>query len=158
MQSDGLLGDARGVFQKLQFIDQLVAFQLMLSTEGVRIGAFLNLAVTKAERGETGATCIACLIDETADRGNKDLAVTREHQRRLRERDARVPSQFCIDGEQQRQVAIHRNGKRIDANGRRPFDFVLLLGRERDVVLFRKRARLRDFDRQRRRGFDTAGA
>src|SRR5882762_7757812 len=67
VQSDGLFGDARGVFQKLQFVHQLVAFQLMLSAEGVRIGTLLNLAVTKAERGETGATCVTRLIDETAD-------------------------------------------------------------------------------------------
>src|SRR5678815_2271960 len=56
VQRDGLFGDTRGVFQKLQFVYQLVAFQLMLTAEGIRVRALLNLALTKAERSKTGAT------------------------------------------------------------------------------------------------------
>jgi len=47
MQRDGLLGHARRVLEQLQLVDQLVALELILPSEGVRVGALLNLVVRK---------------------------------------------------------------------------------------------------------------
>ncbi len=43
VQRHGLFGDARRVLQQIELVDQLVAFQLMLAAEGIRIGALLDL-------------------------------------------------------------------------------------------------------------------
>src|SRR5580658_3279850 len=45
VQGDGFFGDAGRVSDQVPLVDQLVAFELMLATEGVGIGALLDLAV-----------------------------------------------------------------------------------------------------------------
>ncbi len=44
VQRHGLFGDARRVLQQIEFVDQLVAFELVLAAEGIRIRALLDLA------------------------------------------------------------------------------------------------------------------
>jgi len=52
MQRDGLLGHARRVLEQLQLVDQLVALELILPSEGVRVGALLNLVVPETVGGK----------------------------------------------------------------------------------------------------------
>ena len=100
VQRHGLFGDARRVLQQAQLVHQLVALQLILAAEGVRIGALLDLAVLVAERGEAGAREIARLVDDAAERGDEHLAAAFEMHRGLGQGDARIAPQFRVDGQQ----------------------------------------------------------
>src|SRR5579864_7753520 len=62
-QRDTLLGDARRVPHQVNLFYQLVAPGLILSAEGVRIGAPLNLVSGKRCRHEAGAGLSLELVD-----------------------------------------------------------------------------------------------
>ncbi len=49
VQRHGLLGHARRVLQQCQFVDQLIALELMLAAEGIRIRALLDLIFAETE-------------------------------------------------------------------------------------------------------------
>ena len=48
VQRHGLFGDARRVREQIEFVDQLVALELMLAAEGIGIRALLNFAALEA--------------------------------------------------------------------------------------------------------------
>src|SRR5579871_4197415 len=97
VEGDGFLGNARGVFQELQLVDELIPFQLILAAEGVGVGAPLDFAILVAERGKTGAGRVARLIDEAAEGGSEDLAAAFEVHGGFRQADGGVAAQFGID-------------------------------------------------------------
>ena len=121
----------------------------MLAAERIRIGALLDLISAEAVGFESGAAGGAGLIDHAAERGDEDLPLAVEDHAGLRQRDARIAAQFCVDGEQQRELFFHADREWIDPAGRDPGGFVLVFGREHHVVLLGERAGARDFDGQR---------
>ena len=129
---------------RLQLVDQLVAFELILAAEGIRVGALLNLAVLVAERGDARAGEVAGLIDDAADGGNEDLARAGEMHLRLGKANARREAEDGVGCQERGELAIHRHGERIDPDGRHPHRLVLFLRRQRHFVGARRRARPRD--------------
>ncbi len=119
----------------------------MLSAEGVWVGSLLDLIILVTHGDESGAGDVAGLIDEAADGRREYLAAAREAHGRLGQRYARAPAQLLIDSQQQGQILVHGNGKRIDAAGRHPVGYVTIHRGERYVVLFCHRGSARDFDR-----------
>src|SRR6185503_18984606 len=107
MQRHGLFGDARGVFQKVQLIDKLVPFQLMLATEGIWKRTLLDFPVSKAIGSEARAGGVAGLVDHAPQRGGKNLMISRENEGRLCKRDARIAPQLLVDRIEQRQIPIY---------------------------------------------------
>src|SRR5579883_3031599 len=77
VQRDGLVSDARSIFEQMQLVDQLIALELVLAAEGVGIAAPLDLPFLVAERGKTRAGRIPGLVDQaaTARRENLPLPV-----------------------------------------------------------------------------------
>ena len=68
VERDGFFGDARRVAQQVELMDQLVSFQLILTTEGIRITPLLDLVVFETKGGEARACRCPGLIDATANR------------------------------------------------------------------------------------------
>ena len=66
VQGYSLFGDARRIFQELEFLHQLVAFQLVLPAKRIWIRTLLDLAVPKAVSREARPARVAGLIDEAA--------------------------------------------------------------------------------------------
>src|SRR5580704_783390 len=73
MQSNRLFGDAAGVLDKLQFLDQFVALVLPLSAERVWIRPLLNLVSRKRICGVACTRGILCLMDVRSFRRYKPL-------------------------------------------------------------------------------------
>ena len=67
VQRDGFFGDARGVSDEIPLVDQLVAFELMLTAKGIRIRALLDLAILISRRRVADAADVAGLVDEAAE-------------------------------------------------------------------------------------------
>src|SRR5579859_2624693 len=107
VQRHRFLGHARSIFEQLQLFHQFVALQLVLPAERVGVRALLDFAVAKAVRRESRAARVARLIDQTAQRGRKDLPVTRKHHSGLGQRYAGVAAQFQVDRIEQRQVLVY---------------------------------------------------
>src|ERR1017187_2728696 len=155
VQSHGFFGDARGVPDQVPLVDQLGPLKLMLPAEGIRIRALLDLTVFVGQRLVADAAEVASLIDQAAERGGEDLAAALEAHGAFGQGDAWIAAQLAVDIEEQGHVAVHRDGEGIDADGRDPLGLVLLLGRERDVVLLGESAGARDFEREGRGGVDA---
>src|ERR1700691_210724 len=119
----------------------------MLAAEGIRIRAFLYLAILIGRGRVADAAEVASLIDEAAERGGEDLAAALEAHGAFGQGDAWIVAQLAIDVQEQRHVAVHRDGEWIDAEGRDPGGLVLLFGRQDDVLLLGERAGVCDFER-----------
>ena len=138
-------------------MDQLVALELMLAAEGIRIGALLDLIALEAVGFESGAAGGAGLIDDAADGRDEDLAAAVKDHGGLRQRHSGSAAQLFVDGGEQRELFFDADREGIDPAGRDPGGFVLRFGRERDVVLLGERAGAGDVDGERGGRFD-AGA
>ena len=99
VQRHGLFGDARRVPQQIDFVNQLIALELVLAAEGVGIRALLDLVAFEAVGFESGAADGAGLIDDAADGRDEDLAAAMEDHGGLRQRDAGTAAQLFVDGE-----------------------------------------------------------
>src|SRR5580692_84672 len=88
VQCDGLLRHERRMGQKIELVDQLVALELVLTAEGIRIGALLDLVILEAVGFESGTARSAGLIDDAAEGRDEDLAASMEDHGSLRERHA----------------------------------------------------------------------
>src|ERR1700722_18609397 len=106
---------SRRLIQQGQFLDQLIAFQLVLAAERVRIRSFLNLVFAETEGFKSGAAEGAGLIDHASERRNEDLAVSMKDHRRLSECDPGIAAQLRIHGQEQSKLFLHAHRKWIDA-------------------------------------------
>src|SRR5271170_6148139 len=88
VQRHGLFGDARGVPWQIQFMNQLIALELVLAAEGVGIRTLLDLVALEAVGFESGAAGGAGLIDDAADGRDEDLPAAMEDHGCLRKRDS----------------------------------------------------------------------
>jgi len=91
-------GHARRMRKQIEFVDQFIAFELVLAAEGIRVRTLLDLIALEAVGLESSAAGGARLIDDAADGGDEDLAAAVEDHGRLRQRNAGGPAQFFIDG------------------------------------------------------------
>ena len=157
VQCHGLFGDARRVLEQIDLVDQLVALELVLAAEGIRIRALLDLIVLEAVGFESGAAGGAGLIDDATDGRDEDLAAAVKDHGSLRECYAGSSAQFVVDRGEEGELFFDADREGIDLAGRDPGGFVLRFGRERDVVFLGEGAGVSDVDSERGRGFD-AGA
>ena len=97
MQRHSLLRHTRGMIQQSQLVNQLVALQLMLPTERIRIRALLDFFPTETVNIESGAARSACLIDHASERGSENLPLAVKDHRSLRQRDAGIAPQLSVD-------------------------------------------------------------
>src|SRR5580698_10764470 len=158
VQRNGLLRHERRMGQEIELVNQLVALELVLAAERIRIGALLDLVALKAEGFKSSSARSAGLIDDAADGRDEDLPATMEDHRSLRERHAGGAAQFFIDGGEQRELFFDAHGEWIDLTGRHPGGFVLRLGRKCDIVFLGEGAGAGDLDSQSGRGFNTGAA
>ena len=120
VQRHGLFGDARRVLQQAQLVDQLVAFQLVLAAEGVRVRALLDFVVLVAEGREAGAGEVAGLVDDAAEGRDENLAAALEMHRAFGQGDGRIAAQLRVDGEQGGELPVDGDGERVDVAWARP--------------------------------------
>src|SRR3974390_1085271 len=64
VERHSLLGDARRVSGKVEFVDELVALELILAAEGIRVRPLLDVVVLEAVRRAASAADGAGLIDD----------------------------------------------------------------------------------------------
>src|ERR1035438_2738319 len=124
MQRHGLFRDAWRMVQQSQLMNQLVALQLMLPTERIRIRALLDFVPTETVNIESGAARGARLIDHASERGSENLPFPVKDHGGLRQRDAGIAPQFSVDAKQQRELFVHAHRKRINLTWRGPGGFV----------------------------------
>jgi len=103
-QRNGFFAHAAGVFQKLQFLDELVAFGLVLATEGIWVGTLLNLVSGERVCGTTRAGGELRLVNPRALGGDEPLLDPIEVHVRLGKRDTGNAVQFVVDPQQQREI------------------------------------------------------
>src|SRR4029077_10986789 len=78
VEGDRFLGDPAGVFQQLEFVNQLVTFVLRVSAEGVWIRALHDLSSSESVSGVTGAGGKLGLVNAGAFGGSVPLLLAVE--------------------------------------------------------------------------------
>ncbi len=105
MQRDGFFGDARRVAHKIERFDQLVARQLMLPAETIRIGTLLNFVAGKRGGHDSRAGLHLDLMNRRANRRSKKLLDAAKRHRGFRQRHALDARHFAVGCEQQIELA-----------------------------------------------------
>src|SRR5580700_10260361 len=100
MQRNRLFRDAARVLNQPQLVDQLVAFVLPLSTEGIRIRPLLNLVVRKRIRSIARACGILCLMDVGSLRRHEPLLLAIEIEIAFSEGNSCNGTQFGVNIQQ----------------------------------------------------------
>ena len=133
--------------EQAQLVDQLIALQLVLPAEGIRVGALLDFAVacSRAPKIPRRWWCGSGRSGCRAWKRRPAARASKVH-RRFGQADGRVAAQFGVDRQQRGEIVVHRNREGVDGAGRNPRGLVLLFGRQHHVVLLRapcRRARSR---------------
>src|SRR5208282_5395341 len=155
MQRGSFFSHARCVLQKLERLDEFVAFQSMLAAKTIRIRALLNFVALKRSGGDTTASDQFALMNARADTRRKPGIDFAKLHSGFRQGDAFDAAHFAISGEEKSELVLQRKFERILAKRALPTVDVGVFGDHDHVAALRERRSFGNRDGLRRAGRDA---